>query len=340
MLVMKQLFFAACLSLGFLVNSQGQDLVSAANKFIGTLDTTQKVKALFPFDDEERYGFHYFPFEGRKGITMNELSVRQKQEAMNLLRTCLSEQAVNKVASIIKLENVLKELERRKPEDNYRDSGKYYFTIFGLPGNNTIWGWRLEGHHVSFNFSARNKRLVSGTPGFLGANPAIVQGGAEKGKQILKDEADLGFSLLHSLTKEQLKKALIDTTAPGDILTYVNRKAMIEHPAGITYAEMSTQQQQKLLQLVNLYVHRYTKLFADEMLKEIQQAGLDKLQFAWAGAQQPVIGKAHYYRVHGPTIIIEYDNSQNRANHAHSVLRDLKRDFGGDALLEHYKSSH
>jgi hypothetical protein len=181
---------------------------------------------------------------------------------------------------------------------------------------------------------------VAGTPGFLGANPAIVETGAEKGKQILKEEADMGFSLLHSLTKEELKKALIDTTAPGDIITYVNRKAMIEHPAGIMYTEMTTQQQQKLLQLVNLYVHRYTKLFADAMLKEIQQAGLNNLQFAWAGAQVPMIGKAHYYRIQGPTIIIEYDNSQNRANHAHSVIRDLKHDFGGDGLLEHYKSNH
>ncbi len=103
---------------------------------------------------------------------------------------------------------------------------------------------------------------------------------------------------------------------------------------------MTKQQQQKLLQLVNLYMQHYTKLFADAMLKEIQQAGLNNLQFAWAGAQAPIIGKAHYYRIQGPTIIIEYDNSQNRANHAHSVIRDLKHDFGGDRLLEHYKSNH
>ena len=164
---MKRIILAAYLTLLVLVDAKGQDVVSAANKFISTLDTTQKVKALFPFDVEERYGFHYFPFEGRKGITMNELSSHQKQEAMNLIRACLSDQAVNKVASIMKLENVLKELEHRKPEDNYRDSGKYCSTIFGLPANNTLWGWRLEGHHVSFNFSAENKKLVSGTPGFL-----------------------------------------------------------------------------------------------------------------------------------------------------------------------------
>ena len=115
---------------------------------------------------------------------------------------------------------------------------------------------------------------------------------------------------------------------------------MIENPGGITYAEMNPSQQQLFLQLINIYIQRNTKLFADDMLKEIQQAGLDKLHFAWAGAHEPSIGKAHYYRIQGPTIIIEYDNSQNNANHVHTVLRDLKNDFGGDELLEHYKTSH
>jgi hypothetical protein len=338
--VMTRLLLATCINLAFLISAAGQDMVSAASKFISTLDTSQKSKALYPFDVDERYGFHFFPIEDRKGITMNDLSSSQKQEAMNLIKTCLSDQAVKKVAAIMQLENILKELEHRKPEDHYRDSGRYYFAIFGLPGANTIWGWRLEGHHVSFNFSAEQKNLVAGTPGFLGANPAIVQTGPEKGKQVLKEETDMGFALLHSLTKEELKKALIDTIAPKEIITFVSRKAVIENPSGIRYDEMTIKQQQQFLQLINLYVHRYTKLFADQMLKEIQQAGLNNLRFAWAGAQQPMIGKAHYYRVQGPTIIIEYDNSQNNANHVHTVIRDLKRDFGGDVLLEHYRLSH
>lgn len=337
---MTRLLLATCINLVFLISAAGQDMVLAASKFISTLDTSQKSKALYPFDVDERYGFHFFPIEDRKGITMNELSSFQKQEAMNLIKTCLSDQAVKKVTAIMQLDNVLKELEHRKPEDHFRDSGRYYFAIFGLPGANTIWGWRFEGHHVSFNFSAEQKKLVAGTPGFLGANPAIVQTGPQKGKQVLKEETDMGFALLHSLTKEELKKALIDTIAPKEIITFVSRKAIIENPSGIRYDEMTMKQQQQFLQLINLYVHRYTKLFADQMLKEIQHAGLNNLRFAWAGAQEPMIGKAHYYRVQGPTIIIEYDNSQNNANHVHTVIRDLKRDFGGDVLLEHYKQSH
>ncbi|MEJ7678236.1 MAG: DUF3500 domain-containing protein [Segetibacter sp.] len=182
----------------------------------------------------------------------------------------------------MELENVLKEIENRKADDHYRDPGKYNLTIFGLPGNNTTWGWRFEGHHICFNFSAKDKKLVSGTPGFFGANPAIVRNGPHKGLQVLKEETETGFALLHSLTKEQLKKAMIDTTAPGDIITFVNRKAIIEHPAGALYSEMTEKQQEQFLKLISIYVHRYTKLFADEMLKEIQQAGLNNLMFSWA----------------------------------------------------------
>ena len=109
---------------------------------------------------------------------------------------------------------------------------------------------------------------------------------------------------------------------------------------GIKYAELNKEQQALLLQLIGTYVHRFTKLFADDMLKEIEQNGLDNLWFAWAGSVKEELGKGTYYRVQGPTIVIEYDNTQNNANHVHSVVRDLKHDFGGDELLEHYKAAH
>ena len=137
-----------------------------------------------------------------------------------------------------------------------------------------------------------------------------------------------------------MTKAIIDTTAPGEIITFVSRKAMIDRPAGIMYNDLTQAQKEQLLQLINLYVHRYTKLFADEMLAEIQQAGLANVRFAWAGSAERVPGKPYYYRIQAPTIIIEYDNSQNNANHIHTVLRDLKSDFGGDLLSDHYQASH
>jgi len=317
-----------------------QKLADKANAFIDLLNDAQKTKALYPFDTAERYRFMYVPLDDRKGISMNELNDAQRDAAFDLLKTSLSEETVKKIHSIMLLDNVLKELEHRKPEDHYRDPGKYFLTIFGIPSAKTIWGWRFEGHHVAFHFSANKKELVAGTPSFLGSNPAIVLAGPQKDEQVLKEETDRGFALLHALSADELKKAIIDSVAPGEIVTAASRKAMIANPAGIKYSELSPANKQLFLQLLTMYIHRYTKLFADNMLKQIQTAGLDNLWFTWAGYTEHVIGKPYYYRIQGPTIIIEYDNSQNNANHIHTVIRDLTNDFGGDMLLQHYKESH
>lgn len=316
-----------------------QQAVNAAEQFISLLSKEQKSETVFPFDAEERYNFHFVPRE-RKGITFNEMNDAQKKAALALMKTCIGEQAFAKTQEIMQLEPILKEIENRKPEDHYRDPGNYHISIFGIPSPTTTWGWRFEGHHISFNFSVDKNKLVSGTPGFLGSNPAIVLDGPYKGKQVLKEETESGFALLQSLNEQQLKKAIVATNAPNDITSFNNRKAIVQDAAGIGYAELTPAQQQLMLQLVTLYVRRFTKLFADSMLKEIQNAGLDKLHFAWMGAGKTGVGNPHYYRVQGPTILIEYDNTQNNANHVHSVLRDLKHDFGGDELLEHYKTAH
>lgn len=337
---MKRYLLFIVLYLSFIAFAKSQNLVTKANAFISLLDSTQRNKALYPFDTSERYRFKYIPLEDRKGISLHELNALQEKALMDLLSSCLSEQTVKKVKAIMQLDIILKDLEKRKPEDNYRDPRKYFVTIFGIPSASTIWGWRFEGHHVAFHFSAEKNQLVAGTPSFLGSNPAIVQSGDQKGKEVLKEETDKGFELLHALSKEEFKKAVTDTIAPIEIITGDNRQAMITHPAGIRYDELSPAHQQQLLRLINLYINRYTRLFANTMLKEIQVAGLDKLWFNWAGYTKPVLDKPYYYRIQGPTIIIEYDNTQNNANHVHTVVRDLTTDFGGDLLLEHYRQSH
>jgi hypothetical protein len=336
-LIKYLLLFGCMYSAALHVN--GQEPVTAANKFIASLSKDQQSEMIFPFDSEERYNFHFIP-RTRKGIAIGELNDTQKQAAIQLMRSCLSEQATQKITDIISLEYVLKAIENRPAEDHFRDADKYYFTVFGVPGEKTIWGWRIEGHHVAFNFSVDQQRLVAGTPGFLGANPAVVKEGPAKGKEVLKDETEAGFAFVKSLDETTLSKAIFSTAAPGDIITAANRKAMIEQPVGLSYTEMTPEQKDKLLGLINLYVQRFTRLFAADMLREIQKAGLDKLRFAWAGNTDRTPGKAYYYRIQGPTIIIEYDNSQNNANHVHTVVRDLLHDFGGDELLEHYRAGH
>ena len=279
------------------------------------------------------------PFE-RKGITFNDMNEAQKKAALFLLKTCLSEETYSKVAKIRELEILLKELEKRKPEDHFRDPNNYHFSIFGLPANNTTWGWRYEGHHQSFNFSFNKGIMVSGTPGFMGSNPGMILEGPRKGEQVLKEETEMGFQLLHSLNTEQQKLAVYDTTAPPDILSFDKKRIEIYTGAGIRYDQLQPHQQQLMLQLINLYIHRFTKLFAEDMLKDIQSAGLANLRFCWAGKKIYAVGNPHYYRVQGTTFLIEYDNTQNNSNHVHSVVRDLKNDFGGDELLEHYQRDH
>lgn len=331
------LFLVSCCC-NILVWSQSPQ--TAASEFIRTLNSAQAAKALFPFDTVERFRFAYVPLDDRKGISFNELNDDQRTAAMNLLKSCVTAETAAKVGAIMQLDIVLKQMEHRPADDHFRDPGKYFISIFGQPAAKGIWGWRLEGHHVAFHFSSANNKLVSGTPGFLGSNPAIVPDGPEKGKEVLKQEADMGFAMLHQLSDAEQQKAIIAKDAPADILTAASRKAMIENKAGVSYGEMNPAAQKVLMDLLNLYVHRYTKLFADDMLRQIKEAGFENLRFAWAGTTERLPGKPWYYRIQGPTIIIECDNTQNNANHMHTVVRDLKNDFGGDLLLEHYRQQH
>ena len=202
---MKKLLFLILLFGPIPYDSLAQNAVKQANHFIELLTEEQKLSTLFPFDNNERYNFHFVPIK-RKGFTFNEMSSKQIEVGLGLLKICLSDQTYKKTNDIVKLEAILKELEKRKPEDKYRDPGNYHFTIFGIPSEKNIWGWRFEGHHISFNFSFDQKLLVSGTPGFLGTNPAIVPSGPAMGTQILKEESDLGFDLLHSLNKANLNR--------------------------------------------------------------------------------------------------------------------------------------
>lgn len=339
---MKKIFTAAIL-LAIMAEpclGQQEGMVAAANRFISLLNSDQKALTIYRFDSAEHFNWHFVPLDNRKGIEMNKLNAEQSAAAVNLIKTGLSEDGYAKARAIMQLEIVLKAIEKHADSDHYRDPGKYFITIFGNPSAKDIWGWRLEGHHISFNFSSDGNRLVAGTPGFLGSNPATVLSGPQKGVRVLKSEEEAGFELLHLLNAEQLKIASVDTVAPADIITFASRKAMIENPRGISYTAMNAAEQTAFMQLLSIYIHRYTKLFAEDMMKEIEAAGMDKLLFAWAGSHEKIPGHANYYRIQGPTIIIEYDNSQNNANHIHTVVRDLKRDFGGDELLEHYQRSH
>lgn len=336
---MRASIFVTILLLTFIQSAQAQNnaIETKATAFLNLLDESQKTKVLYAYDDEERFNWHFVPRE-RNGLPFKEMNEKQHQAALALLKTCLSEQGYQKANNIIALENVLREVESRPADDTYRDPMNYSITIFGTPAVDSLWGWRIEGHHMSINFSSADSQIISSTPTFWGSNPAVVRTGRYRGRQILKQETDLGFTLVNSLDMNQLRTAVIAEKAPADIITGNQRKAELQEPSGLAYTEMSEQQKKLLMQLLNVYVKNYQLGFSKRLMEKIEKAGVENLSFAWAGSLQP--GAGHYYRIQGPMLLIEYDNTQNNANHVHTVVRDLTNDFAEDILREHYQKEH
>jgi hypothetical protein len=234
---------------------------------------------------------------------------------------------------------VLKQLEQADTSQTHpeRNPEKYYFSVFGEPSDTGAWGFRVEGHHVSQNFTVVNGK-IAGSPSFFGANPAEVREGPRKGLRVLAAEEDLARDLLESLTMEQKKVAIVTTEAYKDILTSAARKAALEgQPSGLSAAKMTKKQFDLLLTLLSSYASNMPEQLAQARMEQVKKAGTNMF-FAWAGVEQR--GGPHYYRVQAPAFLIEYDNTQNNANHIHSVWRDFNGDFGLDLLAMHYKASH
>jgi hypothetical protein len=321
-------------------------LTEAAQHFLSLLNDTQQQAATYPLDDEERYNWHFTPRE-RQGVPLNNMTEAQQEAALQLMKICLSEAGYEKAMDIRELEQVLRYVENRPPNDTRRDPMNYAFTVFGEPrdgesrtgksGAGHAWGWRVEGHHLSLNYTAIDNKIVSATPTFLGANPGRVPSGPKEGWRVLQPEEDLGRELVKLLSEAQLRTALIAEEAYPEIVTDTKRYAKIGDQEGLRYADMSAAQQDKLVQLLDLYYNVHRAEVAEAALAPIK-ADLESIYFTWAGGLE--VGDPHYYRLHGPTFVIEYDNTQNNANHIHTVIRDLQNDWGEDVLGKHYEEAH
>jgi hypothetical protein len=303
-------------------------MAKAAESFLDTLDPAQRVKASLPFDSAQRFDWHFVPRE-RQGVPLKQMSPDERRAALALLRSGLSAKGFTKVDTILRLEEVLFALEGSA----MRDPGLYYFTVFGRPADQGTWGWRYEGHHTSLNWTVRDGKVVGSAPQFLGANPADVRGGPRQGTRALAAEEDLGRALVKSMKPEQRAEAVLSTDAPRDILTGNSREAAIQEDKGIAYAKLTPEGQGLLLSLIQEYASTQAAAVAQARLARVK-AELPSVKFAWMGGLEK--GQGHYYRIQGPTFLVEYDNTQNQANHIHSVWRDFKGDWGKDLLAEHY----
>ena len=308
------------------------NVTSAATKFLAGLDDAEKAKAALPFEGGERENFHYTPHE-RAGLPVKEMTDAQRAAAMELLGTAMSDKGKLKVTQIMALESILAAIEN-KPD--YRDPGKYFVSVFGTPGDAKGWGWRYEGHHLSVNVTLAGDSVVSVTPSFLGTNPAEVLEGKDKGLRILAAEEDLARALVTTLLADGKPSVIFSDKAPGEIISAENRVAVALEPVGILASEMTDSQREGLVKLISEYTGRYRSDIAASDLEKINRAGTDKIRFGWAGGTKP--GEAYYYRIQGPTFLMEAVNSQNNANHVHASWRDFANDFGRDVLQEHFKS--
>ncbi len=305
----------------------------AARQFLASLTPEQRAKASFAFDDQERFTWYYIP-KVRNGLTLKAMTPAQREKAQALLKTTLSARGMTQILHIQNdLEPFLKSIEPPNNPNN-RDPELYYFSVFGTPGDKAAWGWRMEGHHISMNFTIANGVLSAWTPDFRGANPAEVMQGPLKGLRVLSTEEDAGFALLHALDAQQKQTAVLQVDTPRDIVTRNEKRVNPLSPDGLPASKMTDAQKKMLRDIINAYATHMTQEIAAERMQKIEAAGFDKVAFAWAGAD--ALHQAHYYRVQGPTFLIEMDNTQGNANHIHSVWRDFQGDFGEDVLQKHY----
>ncbi len=314
-------------------------IAAAVRTWLDGLDDDQRRRATFPFDSPERFVWAYTPGT-REGIAIRDMDQRQRAAATSVVAAAMSARGAGEIAAVMELETVLGELEQRAGRSGWtrRDPELYWFAVFGDPEATGPWSWRVGGHHVAIHLTVADDRVIGATPSFLGANPAVIPDGPRAGLATLPGEEQLARDLVASMTPAERNTAVVDASAPADILTGTGRLAELRSvPAGIRHADLGSPAQGALERLIRHYLDRSRRDVADAAWERIA-ADLGDATFAWAGPGEP--GRGHYYAVRGGTFVIEYDNTQNGANHIHAVWRDLERDWGGDVLAAHVARAH
>ncbi len=313
-----------------------REMTVAARAFVDSLEPEQRSTAIAAFDASDRREFTYLPGP-RPGLALADMSADQQERALELLATGLSKRGFATARAIMQLEEILAAIERAvgRPGWDRRHPEYYWFRVLGEPGGGQPWAWKVGGHHLAVHLTIVGEH-VAGAPMFFGANPASVPPShAQAGLRTLPDDEDLGRVLARGLVADR-PDVVVDSVAPRDILTRHDPVADTgKIPPGLAYADMAGAHRELLVRLVRHHLDRAVPAVADAAWTGIEAAGLDGVSFRWAGPVEP--GHGHYYAVLGPTFLLEYDNTQNDANHIHTVWRDLRRDWGEDLLAAHYR---
>jgi len=320
--------------------SPAEEIAAAVQAWLDGLDEARRAQATFPFETTERFAWAYTPGQ-REGLAIRDMRAEQRFAASAIVRAAMSSRTAGEIAAVMALETVLGQLEQAAGRAGWlrRDPELYWFAVFGTPGSTAPWSWRVGGHHIAIHVTIADGRVIGTTPSFLGANPAVVPTGRSAGARTLPGEEELARATLAGLTATERSAALVNDRAPADILTGTGRRAdMRAVPEGVRHATLGRARQELLERLIRHYVDRVRLEAADATWARIVDAGLGDITFAWAGSDAP--GRGHYYVVRGPRFVIEYDNTQNGANHIHAVWRELANDWGEDLLAKHLAEAH
>lgn len=328
---------AALSALPFRAGAQAAGTMSGlAKDLLAAMTADQRRDAVLDFNSADRLDWHFTP-RSRPGVTLEVMSEAARARLRDLLGELLSAQGLSKLDGVAKLEKVLHD---RAFFSSFRNPLNYAIVFFGRPSDTDAWAWRYEGHHASLSATVVPGFGVAATPAFFGANPDTVTGDHEHaGLQVLKAEAELAFELIGGLDAGLMRRAVLPGHEPDDIVAGPGRERSIREITGLAVAEMPSAARGVAENLLNAYVGNMASDIAARETARVREAGWQTLRFGWAGATEP--GRAHYYRLHGPTVLIEYDNTQGGATHVHSVWHNPTNLFGADMLKRHYaKGGH
>lgn len=326
--------------------TSAQQMANAARAFIATLDEAELGAALLALDAEERSHWSNVPYQAhhRPGLKLGDLDREAMLRLHDLLRASLSSQGYQKVAGIIRLDDInrAQQVARLRPDatayaraqaDSF-GSRNYFVLFFGDPRSDSRWGWLIQGHHLAVSFTVADGKTAF-LPMFVGATPMAVDEDVETGWSALAQEVTRGVELVSSLTESQRAIAISKAEVPGDVLNGVGNKHRFTAPEGLRASAMTAEQRRLLRALVEEYVGNADFDAADEQLAAIADAGWDDLSFTWRGAVGD-LAEPFYYRVQGPRILIEL---RNTADHVHTITRDPGNDYGEQWLELTYRET-
>ena len=316
----------------------GEDITQVAQSFVASLTSEQKAQTVFDFSNPERTQWSHRS-QSRLGLTLKAMNAEQRQLAFDLLRVTLSARGFHKIESVRELEN-LSPSTSASAYPNPRDPELYSLAIFGTPSTSGAWGWRWEGHHLSQNFTMIDGQLVSCTPSFVGINPFRPASGQEKPRDfpLLDNELSFGRALAQSLTPAQRKLAVLAIEVPQDIITQTKAKVeTLDTYQGISVADLNAVQKKILGRIIAEYVGLVRTDFALNEMIAISETAEEQIFFTWVGGTDD--NQECYFRIRGPSFLLELSNVQGNSNHVHLVWRDTQKDFGFEGLAGGKKKS-